>query len=329
MRQTHKRIVWLILSILVAMMVAMAGCGPQPSVFPTPTNSPEPAAEQETSTDTDADEADSDEADEEDVTPTADTDEADEQEADNEDTEEEQDSADAEGDEKEDHVVHWSYEGDTGPENWGDLSEEFETCATGESQSPIDIVVEDVVEGEDDQTLEIEYKDTPVTLTNNGHSIQVNYEPGSTITVDGQTYELLQFHFHNPSEHRVDGELATMELHLVHQDEDGNIAVIGVLLEEGDANEALAPFWGEWTEEEGEAELEDVTVNAADLLPNNKSYYTYEGSLTTPPCTEGVRWIMMTTPVEISEEQADTYAEILGGTNRPVQPLNGRVVTEY
>jgi len=218
----------------------------------------------------------------------------------------------------------WSYEGETGPESWGVLSSDFALCGSGGSQSPVNVELANV--GSTDHTLEIDYQETPVVLTNNGHTIQVNHASGSTISFDGTTYELLQFHFHKMSEHTLDGELAAMELHLVHQDDAGNLAVIGVLIEPGEANTVAENFWGYWSIEEGEASLDEITINIADILPDDRSYYTYEGSLTTPPCSEGVRWIVMQNPIELSQEQIDAYGEILDGTNRPVQPLNARLI---
>lgn len=245
-----------------------------------------------------------------------------------EDAEEEVTDEEAAEEEESEETSHgageWSYEGATGPENWGTLSPDYALCGDGESQSPVNISSANV--GSADYVLEIAYQETPITLTNNGHTIQVNYEPGSTITFDGTTYELLQFHFHQMSEHAMDDELAAMELHLVHQDDAGNLAVIGVLIQPGEANTVAENFWGQWNTEEGEADLEDVTVNIADILPDTHSYYTYEGSLTTPPCSEGVRWIVMQNPIEFSQEQIDTYGEILAGTNRPVQAPNTRMI---
>lgn len=238
---------------------------------------------------------------------------------------EEADSDEQEASEEDGHgASEWSYEGSTGPEKWGTLSPDFEMCSDGESQSPINIETSDM-ESEDHE-LEIDYEETPVTLINNGHTIKINYAPGSTITFDGTTYELLQFHFHEPGEHSLDDELAAMELHLVHQSEEGDLAVIGLLIESGETNAVIEDFWGEWATRKSETSLDEVTVNIADILPEDRSLYTYEGSLTTPPCSEGVRWIMMQNPIEFSAQQIDTYAEILADTNRPVQPLNERTI---
>lgn len=221
--------------------------------------------------------------------------------------------------------VHWGYEGEIGPEHWGELSEAYKLCAVGKQQSPVNIAratKNDKLPG-----LEFAYEPvSPATVVNNGHTIQINVPEGSTLTFDGKTYHLLQYHFHNPSEHAIRGKLSDMELHLVHKDNEGNLLVVGVLLKVGRKdNPVLASFWDAMPAEKGENTV-DTPINIADLLPSNRAYYTYMGSLTTPPCTEGVRWIVLTSPVEISKAQSDAYARILGGTNRPLQPLNERTI---
>lgn len=224
-------------------------------------------------------------------------------------------------------TAHWSYEGSTGPDRWGDLSPEYRTCKTGKNQSPIDLseITPDTTLPE----LIVNYATLPVsaTMRNNTHTVQVDDNTGSTLTYQGTTYGLVQYHFHNPSEHTINGEPAAMELHLVHQDEDGNYLVVGVLFEPGEENPVLATFWDALPEHEGETTL-GAEVNIADILPTDGIYETYEGSLTTPPCTEGVRWIMMKTPVEMSPAQIDHYGAFLGHTARPVQQPNNRVIAE-
>lgn len=221
--------------------------------------------------------------------------------------------------------AHWSYEGSTGPENWGRLSRAYRPCAAGKSQSPINIV--ETTESQSLQELIVGYEPfSPTVVINNGHTVRVNVPTTGTLTFEGTPYRLLQYHFHNPSEHAINGELSDMELHLVHQSEAGDLLVVGVMLEAGEAeNPVLARFWDAMPTEEGEEEV-STTVDIANILPSDGMYYTYEGSLTTPPCSEGVRWIVMKTPVEISQEQSDAYAAFLGETNRPLQALNGRTV---
>lgn len=218
--------------------------------------------------------------------------------------------------------VHWGYEGEEGPDHWGDLSPDFATCGTGKEQSPIDIPASAPINPAD---ISFNYKPTAVTILNNGHTIQVNYDAGSSIEVDGITYNLLQFHFHALSEHTVKGEPADMEMHLVHQNADGGLAVVGVLINKGAENPAFAPVWNHLPAEESEPEtISGETVNANDLLPANRTYYRYNGSLTTPPCSEGVKWLLMTAPVELSEAQVAAFEAVMHDNYRPVQPFNAR-----
>ncbi len=218
---------------------------------------------------------------------------------------------------------HWGYEGEEGPAHWGDLSEEYAACKDGHSQSPIDITGALPV---DLNALRFDYQDSPLLIFNNGHTIQVNYAPGSTLIYNEITYTLLQFHFHQPSEHTINGEYADMEIHLVHQSADGRLAVVGVMMNVGDNVDSdyevvFSNLPAEPVEPPEEAEL---MVNAFDLLPEMQTFYTYEGSLTTPPCTEIVRWLVMTEPVELSADEIMAFGEIYDANNRPVQPLNTR-----
>jgi carbonic anhydrase len=218
--------------------------------------------------------------------------------------------------------VHWSYEGEAGPEHWGELDPAFALCSTGVEQSPIDIASSSPLNPAD---LQFSYQPSGLTIVNNGHTIQANYDAGSTVQVDGQPYELLQFHFHNPSEHTVDGSAMPLELHFVHRNSEGGLAVVGVFLVEGAENAALAPVFDNIPATEGEPEaIDGVTINAADLLPAEQSYWRYDGSLTTPSCSEGVKWHVMQTPVEISADQLAAYTAIFHGNARPAQPLNER-----
>ncbi len=217
----------------------------------------------------------------------------------------------------------WTYEGETGPEHWGELDPSYETCGSGKSQSPIDLTNADA---QDLQNIVFHYQPTRIHLVNNGHTIQVNYDPGSYIEVEGKRYDLLQFHFHAPSEHAVDGKLYPLEMHLVHKNEAGELAVVAVFFDVGAENETLNPIWNNMPAEKGEKEVESE-VNAIDLLPSVQTTYRYTGSLTTPPCTEGVSWFVMTTPIELSEGQITAFEKIYHGNNRPLQPLNGRKLT--
>lgn len=221
---------------------------------------------------------------------------------------------------------HWDYRGETGPLAWGNLSPEFALCGTGQNQSPID--VQRVYTGSEPR-LKFDYHPSKLRIVNNGHTIQVNYEPGSFVRIEKRSYELLQFHFHLPSEHTLKGQPFDMELHLVHRSAEGALAVVAVYIQRGAVNEGLQEVWehlpGMAGEERG---YQTVMVNAADLLPQNPSYYLYSGSLTTPPCSEGVRWNVMATPIEFSEAQYVTFKRLYAFNARPVQPLRERFVIQ-
>lgn len=222
--------------------------------------------------------------------------------------------------------VHWTYSGEEGPEHWGELSEDFALCSTGTEQSPIDIPSASSTNPTD---IVFNYNPTDVNILNNGHTIQVNYDEGSSIEIDGTTYNLLQFHFHALSEHTVDGNYADAEMHLVHQSDAGEYAVVGVLIKRGGENAAYAPVWDNLPAQEAEeTTISGASVNAADLLPAEQSYYRYNGSFTTPPCTEGVNWFVLSTPVELSDAQLASFEQVYSANYRPVQPLNDRAFLE-
>lgn len=218
--------------------------------------------------------------------------------------------------------VHWGYEGEHGPEHWGDLSPEFAACSEGMEQSPVDIVATAPV---NPAAIVFSYQPTALNIVNNGHTIKVDYDEGSSMEIEGKTYNLLQFHFHALSEHTIGGDYSDMEMHLVHQSGDGEYAVVGVMMERGAENAAYTPVWDNLPAEEGEVQtIEGVTVNAVDLLPADQSYYHYNGSFTTPPCTEGVKWFVLSTPVELSDAQISAFEAIYSANYRPVQPMNDR-----
>ena len=221
--------------------------------------------------------------------------------------------------------VHWAYEGEAGPDNWGELSPDFAACAEGDEQSPIDLTP---AEPQDLPDIVFDYEPSKLAIQNNGHTIQANYEPGSSISVGDESYELIQFHFHAHSEHTLDGESFPLEMHLVHRDDGGRLAVVGVMLEEGAANDAFeAVFENLPVEESEQAEAVDgATVDALQLLPTKKSYVAYQGSLTTPPCSEGVSWYVLSEPVKLSEDQIESFTEIFENNFRPTQPLGDREV---
>ncbi len=215
--------------------------------------------------------------------------------------------------------VHWDYAGDMGPENWGD---EFPTCAKGQKQAPLNIT--GPFEKSKD-ALVVTYKEGPLKVLNNGHTIQVNVEPGSTLKINKDTYNLLQFHFHRPSEEQIDGKPMAMVAHFVHKSDDGKLAVLGVLLNEGKDNDAIKTIWDNAPKSEGpEVVVDKVRFNPQSLVPAALSFYTYEGSLTTPPCTEGVNFYILTTPADIGKKQVSDFP--FKRNARPVQPLNGRKI---
>ncbi|MBK1649203.1 carbonic anhydrase [Rhabdochromatium marinum] len=221
---------------------------------------------------------------------------------------------------------HWGYEGEEGPSHWGELDANYAVCASGRNQAPID--VHDAVDAEL-PPVEFHYKAGGWDEVNNGHSIQVNYQPGSSIKVNGHRYELKQFHFHTPSENHVEGHEFPLEAHLVHADADGNLAVIAVMFEQGETNQALADAWEEMPEHADEHHKLLHQVSAEALLPSSHEYYRFNGSLTTPPCSEGVLWLVMKEPVTASAEQIEHFAKVMGHpNNRPIQPTNARMVVQ-
>jgi carbonic anhydrase len=222
-------------------------------------------------------------------------------------------------------AAHWTYEGAEGPEHWGD-EPSYATCSTGTSQSPIDI---SVPSEKDLKNISFHYQPSEVNILNNGHTAQVNYDAGSYIELDGARYDVAQFHYHTPSEHAIDGKLFAAEIHIVHKNADGELAVVGIMLEAGSENLAFAPFISNLPAEEAEVKDTGVTINAADFLPAVQTTFRYTGSLTTPPCTEGVHWLVMTVPVELSAAQLNSLATLFEHhNNRPVQELNDRPLAE-
>jgi carbonic anhydrase len=221
---------------------------------------------------------------------------------------------------------HWTYKGTTGPTHWAKLEDDFATCQLGKHQSPIDIR-KSAVRKADLAPIEFNYKPSALKIIDNGHTIQVNYEPGSTITVGGQTYELVQFHFHKPSEEKIDGKSFDMVAHLVHKNAEGKLAVVAVLIRNGQANPLIHTLWRNLPTEKGvERAAEGVNIDVSTLLPPKRSYYTFAGSLTTPPCSEEVTWLVLRNPVHLSGEQIARFGKIYPMNARPTQPLNGRVV---
>lgn len=222
--------------------------------------------------------------------------------------------------------AHWSYGGSTGPRHWADLESDYAVCRSGSHQSPIDI---HETERTDLPTLEFDYHAVPLTIVNNGHTIQVNYAPGSYVRVDGRQYQLVQFHFHHPSEEKVNGHAYDMVAHLVHKDGEGHLAVVAVFLTKGVASSLIQQLWDHLPRQVGHEEtVSGLQVNAADLLPRHLGYFAFDGSLTTPPCTEGVRWMVLREPRQISPSEIATFDQLYHDNARPTQPSHGRSVKE-
>ncbi|CAB1084805.1 Carbonic anhydrase, alpha class (EC [Olavius algarvensis Delta 1 endosymbiont] len=229
--------------------------------------------------------------------------------------------------------IHWGYEPDNGPGSWGKLNKDWQLCAEGEQQSPIDLTGArqknmDMMKLEfPTANLKIVRQTHVLHALDNGHTIQINYDSGETLEIGGHSFALRQYHFHSPSEHTVNGRRYPMEMHLVHLSQNKKIAVIGVFIEQGRHNEAFDRIWSNLPTQTGqEVHIENVQVDIDHILPENKSTYRYRGSLTTPPCSEGVGWFVYVEPIELSREQIEAFQKIFHGNNRPIQPLNDRTL---
>lgn len=219
---------------------------------------------------------------------------------------------------------HWSYSGEDGPRQWGDLSADYLMCSQGRNQSPIDLT--GAVDADLDELI-LDYPNRGIVgEVNNGHTIQENLKPGNFVTIQGQKYEAKQFHFHSPSEHRINGKSYPLEIHVVHTNREDQIAVLGIMFDEGEENSMLDKLNGFRP-----AELEPYTgpVDYNLLITTRDQYYTYNGSLTTPPCSEGVRWVVLKNPITASREQIDRFHDAMGAdTNRPIQPHAARTILQ-
>lgn len=221
--------------------------------------------------------------------------------------------------------IHWSYEGEGGPENWAKLDPKNKLCAVGERQSPIDI--RDGIRV-DLEPIKFDYRPAHFRIVDNGHTVQVALS-GSSITLTGKTYELVQFHFHKPSEERVNGRRFDMVAHLVHKADDGQLAVVAVLLERGTENATIQTLWNNLPLESGLTVVPpEASIDLSVFLPTNRNYYTYMGSLTTPPCSEGVLWLVLKPTVQVSPEQIDIFGRLYRNNARPIQPVTGRLIKE-
>lgn len=224
-----------------------------------------------------------------------------------------------------DEVFSWGYEGEVGPDFWSELDETYRMCGAGEAQSPIDI--RPSLASMSSDTLQFDYRPLSLLMFNNGHTVEIEYADGGMLHAGSQTWHALQFHFHAGSEHTIDGRAFPLEMHVVHQSPMG-LAVLGVLFEEGETHEALIPVFSNLPESTGPPiEIEDAWVNLQDVLSGGSAAWRYEGSLTTPPCTEGVEWFVLSQPIQASSEQIGRFTALFDHNYRPTQPLNGRVVS--
>jgi len=224
--------------------------------------------------------------------------------------------------------THWGYTGHEGPDNWGDLSPKYEMCKVGKSQSPINISKDVTVTTDGLKPIKFHYVTSASEIINNGHTVQVNVKDGSYIIIDGKTFDLKQFHFHTPSENQINSKNFPLEAHFVHAAKDGSLAVISLMYEQGVENKVIKKLWSRMPHEAGKSN--SCKIEAAmftTMIPKNHEYYRFNGSLTTPPCSEGVRWMVLKNYSHISKAQVDEFLHLLHHeNNRPVQPINARKV---
>ena len=228
------------------------------------------------------------------------------------------------------HTGHWGYSGEEGPEHWGNIDPKYAECKLGGSQSPIDINAQNTIKTIGLDAIKFDYKTGATSIVNNGHTVQVNIAAGSTITIDDKTFELKQFHFHAPSENHIDGKSFPLEAHFVHVAKDGSLAVVAVLFKDGVENPIISKVWEKMphkTGKQNEFKLSAAMINK--MLPLDKTYYRFDGSLTTPPCSEGVRWFVMKNNPEVSAGEVNEFAHIMHHpNNRPIQPTYARKVLQ-
>ncbi len=222
-------------------------------------------------------------------------------------------------------TAHWDYAGEAGPAQWGSLKPENRMCAYGQRQSPIDI--RDGIKV-DLEPIVFDYRPTQFRVIDNGHTVQVNLEPGNSIIVSGRRYDLIQFHFHRPSEERINSRQYDMVAHLVHKDVQGRLAVVAILMEQGMANPMVQLVWNSLPLEKNTEQYAPVMFDMSRMVPEQRQYYTYMGSLTTPPCSEGVLWLVMKQPASMSPEQINVFSRLYPMNARPIQPTGGRLIKE-
>jgi carbonic anhydrase len=219
----------------------------------------------------------------------------------------------------------WAYSGETGPDNWARLQPDYQTCRLGKRQSPIDI--RDGIPVQLDP-IQFDYHPSSFRVIDNGHTVQVNVDAGNSITVQGHRYELVQFHFHRPSENRINGRQYAMEVDLVHRDVDGKQAVVAVMLDPGKSQPIVQQVWNNLPLERNQEQQAMTQMDVSQMLPEQRQYATFMGSLTSPPCTEGVLWLVLKNPVQASREQLDVFGKLYQMNARPTQPLAGRLIKD-
>ena len=237
----------------------------------------------------------------------------------------------------EQRTAHWSYSGEAGPDTWAKLSPQYRLCGSGGLQSPIELSQYELSTPSEAsfqytaETLRIARHGHVADVLNNGHTVQIDVREDSYLMIGNTRYQLLQVHFHAPSEHAIAGQRFPMEMHLLHRSPAGELAVVGVLIRKGAQNPAFEEIWARLPAKVGDrAHHEDATVDPSDLIPREHRWYRYTGSLTTPPCWEGVLWLVLTDPIELSEQQIASFTRLYDGNNRTIQPRNGRpVVVEH
>ena len=230
---------------------------------------------------------------------------------------------------QEEHLQPWGYEGGTGPTHWGEIEHEHDKhlmCRDGVYQSPIDI---NHVLGTNLMKLDFHYSSTPIQITNNSHTIHLNYNPGSFISWENERFELIQYHFHSPSEHHVNGKHFDMEVHLVHKTSDHLYVVVAILVKQGKHNPSIQKIWDRIpTKTNKEFWHENEFFNVSDLLPSTREYFHYSGSLTTPPCSENVSWFVLGHPIEVSSEQIHYFQKFIEHNARPIQKMHHRIIVK-
>ena len=226
------------------------------------------------------------------------------------------------------HEAHWAYEGENGPQKWGAMKPEFNVCAIGKRQSPIHIEETATLPGPA-EPLQISYQPSGGSVVNNGHTIQVDLEGDNTLTVRGSVYKLVQFHFHHPAEEKVNYKGFAMVAHLVHRNDAGQLAVVAVLMDPGAPNPLIHNVWTHMPLDTADrVKLPAGAIDMNKLLPQDQRYYQFIGSLTTPPCTEGVLWLVLKQPMTLARDQLKMFSALFPNNARPTQPLHGRLVRE-